>query len=284
MARKRGKRGPARPSAADFEALAPGEDARLAAEAAAYAASDAAYESYHEAEEAAEDLGPPPTLADALYALESWADAEKAAEMAAYHKAPRHYLGVAVPAIDDMVGLWRAQLDVPGRVALARDLWETDIHEARIAAAKLLTQARLRPDSDAWDLIVRWVPQFDAWAIADHAAKAGAKRLQADPARIETVEGWARAEHLWTRRAAFVFTLPWTKLTHPKAADLAIREQVLGWAADLAEDPEWFIQKAIGWWLRDLSKHDPARVRDWLDAHGARLKPFARKEAAKYLK
>ena len=284
MARKRGKRRPAGPKPSDFEALPPEEEARLAAEAVAYAASDAEYASYHEFEDVSEDLGPPPTPEDALYALDSWADAEKAAEMAAYHKAERRYLGVPVPAIDDMVGMWRDRLDVPGRVALARDLWASDIHEARIAAAKLLTQARLRPDSEAWDLIVSWVPQFDAWAIADHVAKAGGKRLQADPARLETVADWARSEHLWTRRAAFVFTLPWTKLTHPKPEDLAIRERVLGWAADLAEDPEWFIQKAIAWWLRDLSKHDPARVRDWLDAHGARLKPFACKEAAKYLK
>ena len=85
------------------------------------------------------------------------------------------------------------------------------------------------------------------------------------------------------RRAALVTTLPLTKLTHPKPAELAARERVLGWAAALADDPEWFIQKAIGWWLRDLSKHDPQRVRDWLGAHGARLKPFARREAGRRL-
>ncbi|MDV7270096.1 DNA alkylation repair protein [Thioclava sp. A2] len=283
MARKRGKRGPARPSAADYAPIPSEEEARLRAEAVAYANSDADYEAYHEFEEVAEDLGPPPSLEDALYALEAWADADKAAEMAAYHKAPRRYLGIAVPAIDDMVGMWRERLDVAGRVALARGLWDSDIHEARVAAAKLLTQARLRPDADAWDLIAGWVPQFDAWAVADHAAKAGSKRLQADPARIETIAGWVHSDHMWSRRAAFVMTLPWTKQNHPKPEDLAIRERVLGWADDLSQDPDWFIQKAIAWWLRELSKHDAPRVRAWLDEHGAALKPSARKEAAKYL-
>ena len=42
-------------------------------------------------------------------------------------------------------------------------------------------------------------------------------------------------------------------------------------------------QKAVAWWLRDLSKHDPARTAAFLASHGARLKPFARKEAGKYL-
>ena len=59
--------------------------------------------------------------------------------------------------------------------------------------------------------------------------------------------------------------------------------QVLGWAAGMVDDREWFIQKAIAWWLRDLSKHDPDRVRAFLDSHGPRLKPFVRKEAATYL-
>ncbi|PFG62767.1 3-methyladenine DNA glycosylase AlkD [Thioclava sp. ES.031] len=283
MSRKRGKKRVARPRAADYAPLDPAEDARLRAEAEAYAASDADYESFAEEEDPDAPLGPPPTLEDALFALESWADAEKAAEMAAYHKAERRYLGIAVPAIEDMVALWRGQLDVPGRVELARGLWDSDIHEARIAAAKLLTQARLRPDGAAWELIASWVPQFDAWAIADHAAKAGSKRLQAEPARLDEVADWVRSDHMWTRRAAFVFTLPWTKQRNPKPEDEAVRDEVLGWAAQLAEDRDWFIQKAIAWWLRELSKKDPARAQAWLAEHGERLKPFARKEASKYL-
>ena len=35
---------------------------------------------------------------------------------------------------------------------------------------------------------------------------------------------------------------------------------MLGWASRYADDREWFIQKAIGWWLRTLSKHNPNRV------------------------
>ena len=42
-----------------------------------------------------------------------------------------------------------------------------------------------------------------------------------------------------------VITLPWTRQNHPKPADLAIRDRVLGWAASYVDDPEWFIQKAI---------------------------------------
>ncbi len=218
-----------------------------------------------------------------LEELKSLADPEKAAGMASYHKAPRTYLGISVPQITDLSKKWRAELDIEARVALADALWQSDIHEARIAAAKLLTQARLRPDEGAWALICSWVPDFDAWAIADHACDAGQRRLLADPSRIDTVETWTTSEAMWTRRAALVITLPWTKQNNPKPQELEVRDRVLGWAAAYVDDQQWFIQKAIAWWLRELSKHDTSRVMAFLDAHGDRLKPFARKEAGKYL-
>ncbi len=220
----------------------------------------------------------------ALAALQAHANTERAAGVAAYMKVARTYLGVPVPVVSDLAKEWRQVLDIEGRVALADALWQTDIHEARIAAAKLLTQARIRPDAAVWALIKSWVPDFDGWAIADHASMAGHRRLMADPARIDEVEPWTTSDHLWTRRAALVITLPWARLNNPKPEETAVRERVLGWAAGYVDDRAWFIQKAVGWWLRDLSKHDAARVRVFLNAHGARMKPFARKEAAKYLK
>ncbi|MTH34645.1 DNA alkylation repair protein [Paracoccus limosus] len=219
-----------------------------------------------------------------LDALRALADAERAAQMEAYHKVGRVYLGVANPPIDELARLWREALDLPGRLDLAARLWESDIHEARVAAAKLLTQARIRPDAAVWELIAGWVPQFDGWAIADHVMGAAGRRLQADPARLDQVEIWLDDPNPWVRRAALVGTLPWTRLRNPKPEELAQRERLLGWLERLAHDRDSSIQKAIGGWLRDLSKHDPQRVRDWLDAHGARLKPVARSEAGRWLK
>ena len=222
-------------------------------------------------------------LEDALAQLNEHQDPEKAAQSATYHKAPRPYLGVANPVINDLTKEWRTHMDVEQRVDLADALWETDIYEARLAASKLLTQARIKDDDDVWGLIASWVDDFDSWAIADHACMAGQKRLVADPSRIDHVEEWVKSEHMWTRRAALVITLPWTKQNHPKPLDLEIRERVLGWAATMVPDRAWFIQKAIAGWLRELSKHDADRVRVFLDEHGAAMKPFAAKEAAKLL-
>jgi hypothetical protein len=221
-------------------------------------------------------------IAAPLAELQGLANSHKAAEMLAYHKVDRPYLGVPVPDIEVLTDRWRAELSLDDRIALAAGLWQANIHEARIAAAKLLTQARIRPDDAAWALIQSWVPEFDAWAIADHASIAGQKRLVADPSRIDAVEPWVQSPQMWTRRAALVMTLPWTKQNFPKAQDLAIRARVLGWCADLASDPTgssrrpWPGGCAI---CQSISR----ATRAFLDQHGVRLKPFARKEAARLL-
>ncbi|WP_299687268.1 DNA alkylation repair protein [uncultured Tateyamaria sp.] len=219
----------------------------------------------------------------ALAEIGAHADADRAAGAKAYHKSPRAHLGVPNPVLNELTKGWRQTLDVETRVTLARGLWDSDIFEGRLAASKLLTQARIRPDDGVWALICSWVPQFDGWAVADHACMAGQRRLLAEPARLDVVEGWTGSDHMWTRRAALVMTLPWTKQNHPKPAEEAARDRILRWAADYVGDRDWFIQKAIGWWLRDLSKHDAPRVRAFLDQHGDAMKPFARREAAKYL-
>lgn len=224
------------------------------------------------------------TPEDALAALEAEADPARADQMRAYHKIDRPYLGLSNETCNRLAAEWRKSLPLEDRLALADALWQTNIFEARITAAKLLVQARIRPEDDStWQLIQSWLPDFDGWAIADAVAMAGQRRLTADPARLDTVETWTSSDHLWTRRAALVFTLPWTKQRHPKLDEIAARDRILGWASAYTEDPEWFIQKAVAWWLRDLSRKDPDRTSAFLAEHGEKMKAFARKEAAKHL-
>lgn len=225
----------------------------------------------------------PTSAAEALEILRAQADAERAKGLLEYHKVPRDYLGVTNPILNDLTQEWRQGMDLAQRVQIASDLWDTNIFEARVAAAKLLTQARIKGDDAVWDLIVSWVPQFDSWAIADHVAIAGQKRLVADPSRIDTVATWTKSDHHWTRRAAMVMTLPWTKQNHPKPEEIEVRQRVLGWAADYVHDPEWFIQKSVAWWLRELSRHDPERVAYFMQNYAKHMKPFARKEAMKHM-
>jgi len=108
-----------------------------------------------------------------------------------------------------------------------------------------------------------------------------------DPGIDDLVKTWKRglvlddrlglAEGLWRSDTQEV------RLEAPAPDDLARRERILGWMAGYVADPGWFIQKAVAWWLRDLSKRDPDRTRAFLEAEGTALKSFARREAARLL-
>ena len=161
-------------------------------------------------------------------------------------------------------------------LALAVQLWREPVWDLKIVAARLLAHDSVPPTERPWRFVRARMTDLDGWAVADNLASVGSRCLLADPRRLDIAECWIGSPHLWTRRASLVFTLPWTR-------DGRDPERMLGWAARLAEDPQWFIQKAIGWWLRELSKHDPRRVRRFLDDHGATLKRVARHEASKYL-
>jgi 3-methyladenine DNA glycosylase AlkD len=227
------------------------------------------------------------TPAQALSALDALADTGAARRAADYHTAPsdsgRQYLGLTPAQIDAHVVGWRSDLSVDGRVALASALWDSNVHEAKVAAAKLLTQARMRPDANAWALICAWVPGLDVWALADLVTTAGQKRVMADPARIEDMEDWLESPNLWTRRAALQMLLPWAKMNNLKDAEYDIRETGLIWAEHLVPDREWFIQKAIADWIDTLAKHDAPRAVEFMDGPGLGLKGFARREAARRL-
>ena len=60
-------------------------------------------------------------------------------------------------------------------------------------------------------------------------------------------------------------------------------ERVLTRAAGYAAAPERFIQKAIGWWLRELSRHDGPRAACFLQVHWHQLQTVARKEGSSRL-
>lgn len=201
--------------------------------------------------------------------LRALANPELAERIAARHKSGRETLGLTPAQIEAAVAGWREGLDLDGRVALARQLWDSNIHEARFAAARLLVQARINPDDGVWDTITEWAPQMDGPEITDAVMVAGSKRLVAHPERMEDMLEWAQSSNPWLRRAALMGTLPWAKMNNPKPEDMDIRERVLDWALHLADDSNGAVRQAIETWLRDLAKRAPERVEEWRKTRAA---------------
>lgn len=216
------------------------------------------------------------TQARLLQALRARGEAKRAEWEKAYQKSHWEHWGVALPGMDAAIRETLGDLTQKEALSLCLRLWREPVWDLKIVSARILARKSIEPDEKVWAFVAERLADLDGWAVADNLAMVGSRCLIADPRRLDAVEAWIEDPHLWTRRAALVFTLPWTKENRDP-------ERMLRWAARLAEDRQWFIQKAIGWWLRELSKRDPKRVRRFLADHDGKLTGVARREAMKYL-
>lgn len=211
-----------------------------------------------------------------LRELQRLGDTNRAITDQRYHKSSRVHWGVSVPACDKLTRL--VCKDIPNKdlLSLAKDLWETNLFDPMVCAAKILSFPRLQPTEKLWATIRFFLNQVDGWALEDHLAHAAWKCILADKSLLNELEEWTKHSNFWMRRATLVYTLPFAKPGHNP-------ERILKWASQYALDPEWFIQKAIGWWLRVLGEHNSDRVVLFLDEHWEDLKGVARKEATRKL-
>lgn len=193
-----------------------------------------------------------------------------------YHKSSREHWGVSVPDGTKLVRQFSKNLTETQLVNLANNLWQTGIFDAMTAATKILALSKIKASAALWAIVCRYLADINGWALEDHLARTGWKCIAANEKLLDQVEGWTKHHNFWMRRAALIFTLPYAK---PRQNP----ERMLGWASGYARDPEWFIQKAIGWWLRDLGQHNPKRVIEFLNQHWPKLKTVARKEATRKL-
>jgi 3-methyladenine DNA glycosylase AlkD len=84
---------------------------------------------------------------------------------------------------------------------------------------------------------------------------------------------WRKSKNIWLRRTAILFQLGYKKETDFDLLTEIIRE-------NLGSD-EFFINKAIGWALRQYAYTDPNVVMKFVKS--MRLHPLSRREAMKHL-
>lgn len=213
---------------------------------------------------------------DFLQELKSLADPEKAIADQRYHKSSREHWGVSVPQCEKLAKAFAKGLKQDELLAMAEVLWMSDLFDSMTCASKMLISPQVKPSPQLWEMIKRFLRSVDGWALEDGLAHAAWKCILADKTLLNDLEEWTRHPNFWMRRAALVYTLPFAK----QGMD---PERMLGWSSSYASDSEWFIQKAIGWWLRVLGEHNPERVIIFLKMHWGQLKSVARKEATRKL-
>jgi 3-methyladenine DNA glycosylase AlkD len=162
--------------------------------------------------------------------------------------------------------------------SIAETLYATDVHELRASAIGVLERNReVLVDRDLpW--LIAIVRKSKSWAYVDWIApKIIGDIITRDPRARRRLAIWANDEDFWVRRTAL---LAEHDALRAGGGDFALWSQL---AASMLDEREFFIRKAIGWVLREVSKKRPELAYEFLRAHRVGVSRLSLQEGAKYL-
>jgi 3-methyladenine DNA glycosylase AlkD len=227
------------------------------------------------------DFGPAAVVVAARAALASRGSPERAAGAKAYLKSELDFLGVnaaglratAREVLDGHPGIGHDRL-----VALVRALWKEPVFELRALGVALLER---RPDllsADDLGFLEELLRGSGTWALVDWiCTKVAAPVVASAPRARRALEHWSRDGDFWLRRAALLSLLPELRAGR---GDFALFARFAG---RMIDEREFFIRKAIGWVLRDVSKKRPELAFAFLAEHIDRVSGLTLREGSKYL-
>jgi 3-methyladenine DNA glycosylase AlkD len=148
--------------------------------------------------------------------------------------------------------------------------------EWQYTAVFVLTKYKKKWDEKTVELIENCIVQKSWWDTVDLlASQCVGYYFTKYPQQIQTkITTWRHSDNIWLNRTCLIFQLGYKQQTDHKLLASLIQQY--------AHSNEFFIQKAIGWSLRQLGKHRADIVFDIID--NTELKPLSKREALKHLK
>jgi 3-methyladenine DNA glycosylase AlkD len=217
-------------------------------------------------------------------ALRKAADASKAPAMQAYMKSTMPYHGVPTPVLRKVCREVFLDLTFPSLATwrgMVLDLWRgAEFREERYAALELAGDKRAAryQTPAAMSVYEELVVTGAWWDYVDHIAshRVGAVlRSHPVPMRRKMLS-WSKSKDLWKRRVSILCQLGFKDQTDLELLYSCI-EPSLG-------SREFFLQKAIGWALRQYAWTDPAEIRRYVRRNRDRLSALSSREAVKNLR
>ncbi len=162
--------------------------------------------------------------------------------MARFGINPRNTLGVSIPQLRQIAR--HAGKDH----RLARELWASGIHEARILAAMVDV-----PEQVTDTQMERWVGDFDSWDVCDQVCSNLFDKTQSAHRKAAQ---WSRRDEEFVKRAGFALMA--ALAVHDKTASDAAFLKFLPLIRRAATDDRNFVKKAVNWALRQVGKRNRA--------------------------
>ena len=220
-------------------------------------------------------------LAEIEAALRAASNPDRARNEKRYLKSDLRFIGVAKPLIRRAVRPALRSGAISDRDSLldfAVECWAAGIHELRVAAILALQEKSELLEVRDIALIEGLIRQSKTWAYVDPMSIYLAGGLVGRfPELVSTLDRWSTDGDFWVRRSAML------ALLIPLRQGEGDFDRFARYADCMLEEKEFFIRKAIGWVLREVSKKRPELVFDWIAPRTIRASGVTMREAVKYL-
>jgi 3-methyladenine DNA glycosylase AlkD len=206
------------------------------------------------------------------------ADPKQAAPMKAYMRDQFEYLGIKSPRIRELLRQFFNDNGLPGLSDLARivrELWSLPQREFQYVATSLIAKFENQLPEDFIDTLEYLLVTKSWWDTVDAISTGilGPYFKRYPKIRNKYLAKWRKADNFWLRRVTLLFQLNYKQETDFELMRKIIRENI--------NSKEFFINKAIGWALRQYTRVDPEAVRKFVKE--TPLHPLSAREALKWL-
>jgi 3-methyladenine DNA glycosylase AlkD len=145
-----------------------------------------------------------------------------------------------------------------------------------MAAAVLLDLHVEHLGVDDLDMLERLIRESRTWALVDPLSVDVIGKMNLNHALRRPLDRWSLDDDFWVRRSSLLAEL---KPLKEGAAFGPFAKR----ADRMLEEKEFFIRKAIGWVLREMSKKRPDDVYEWIASRTHRVSGVTIREVVKYL-
>jgi len=216
-------------------------------------------------------------LSSFIEKMENNRQMENSAAMEAYMKGLFPFMGIKAPerknCSKDFIKDLSAIEDFEPTI---RKLWELPEREYQYVAVDFLVKVKKRLDVNHLDLLEFLITTKSWWdtvdAIASHLV--GSVFLKAPAMINDRGEKWLESDDMWLKRTMILFQLKYKEKTDEELLFSIIKQT--------KSIDEFFIQKAIGWSLREYSKTNPQAVQQFIEK--TELSNLAKREGLKHMK
>jgi 3-methyladenine DNA glycosylase AlkD len=190
------------------------------------------------------------------------------------------HLGIRFPALRKRVkqGFSFYDLSEGELLAIWDRLWRTspygDVLFAALEYYAPLVRKRVSPA--LWPVVRHWHQRVDNWCHCDGLSSLYSWILASEPGEVyPQLEEWNRTADQWLRRISIVSLIHYSG----KNAVFMPPDRVLPLVTTCLADEREYVQNAVGWVLREMSRAYPGEVRTYLEKNIATISALAFRRA-----